>query len=179
MEAKLDTKIALYNAENERIGETFSRRARQLVKQQRAQWTDETHTAIRFLPDAPEEWEMSEMVSPSPEVDAAPEAHDSNSTLYVLARTRIGTRRRMLWHTLALLPGILFISLIADGMFRGFDAGFVLGVGLTLWGVSYFKTVRNFLKYNRGFFMFADMEGRHARKLAAEIEALKRMGYRG
>jgi len=46
----MENKITLYNSNNVRIGETFARRARQLVKQQRAMWTDDTETAIRFAP---------------------------------------------------------------------------------------------------------------------------------
>ena len=48
----MESKILLYDAENNKIGETFARRARQLIKQQRAQWTDETQRAVRFLPGA-------------------------------------------------------------------------------------------------------------------------------
>jgi len=46
----MENKITLYNSNNTRIGETFERRARQLVRQQRAMWVDESQTAIRFAP---------------------------------------------------------------------------------------------------------------------------------
>jgi hypothetical protein len=57
----MERKVTLYNAANVKIGETFTRRARQLVNRQRAAWVDEAQTAIRFYPnmenmdDAPEE----------------------------------------------------------------------------------------------------------------------------
>ena len=46
----MEPKITLYNSNDEKIGETYMRRAKQLVRQQRAMWTDEYHTAIRFAP---------------------------------------------------------------------------------------------------------------------------------
>ena len=46
----MDNKVSLYNANGAKIGDTFARRARQLVRQQRAMWTDDSQTAIRFAP---------------------------------------------------------------------------------------------------------------------------------
>ena len=46
----METKVTLYNAAGERIGDTFARRAKQLVKHQRAHWVDESETAVRFHP---------------------------------------------------------------------------------------------------------------------------------
>ena len=46
----MENKVSLYNSGNVKIGETFSRRARQLVRQQRAMWIDDTQTSVRFAP---------------------------------------------------------------------------------------------------------------------------------
>ena len=46
----METKVSLYNSHDEKIGETFIRRAKQLVKRQRAVWVDDSRTAIRFAP---------------------------------------------------------------------------------------------------------------------------------
>ncbi|MCL2364014.1 MAG: 2TM domain-containing protein [Defluviitaleaceae bacterium] len=46
----MEAKVTLYNAAGERIGDTFARRARQLVKQQRAYWLDAGETEVRFHP---------------------------------------------------------------------------------------------------------------------------------
>jgi len=46
----MENKVLLYNSSDIKIGETYARRARQLVKQQRAMWIDDTQTAIRFAP---------------------------------------------------------------------------------------------------------------------------------
>lgn len=44
----MERKIILYNSNDIKIGETFLRRAQQLVRRQRAAWTDDSQTAIRF-----------------------------------------------------------------------------------------------------------------------------------
>jgi len=46
----VEEKIVLYDSNNNRLGQTFSRRARQLVNQQKAMWIDDSQTAIRFHP---------------------------------------------------------------------------------------------------------------------------------
>jgi len=46
----MENRVSLYNSYDIKIGETFTRRARQLVRQQRAMWTDDSQTAIRFAP---------------------------------------------------------------------------------------------------------------------------------
>jgi len=47
----MENKVVLYNSNDIKIGETFVRRAKQLVNRQRAQWTDSSQTAIRFYPE--------------------------------------------------------------------------------------------------------------------------------
>jgi len=44
----MESKVLLYNSNDIKIGETFARRARQLVNRQRAEWVDDNHSAIRF-----------------------------------------------------------------------------------------------------------------------------------
>jgi hypothetical protein len=187
MDTKLDTKITLYNADNKRIGETFSRRARQLVKQQRAQWTDETHTAVRFLPDAAAEWEMGEaeeaaesIVEESRTAGRIP-APTKDASLYALAKKRLQTRRRLFWNALFLIPGYALFAAISEGFFwrQDFLTGFSFGVTGTLWTMLFIYNVYMFRKYNRGYLHFLGAENRTARKLAEEVDRLKRMGYEG
>ena len=45
----MEEKVFLYDSNNKKIGKTYIRRARQLVKQQRAFWVDNTQKAIRFV----------------------------------------------------------------------------------------------------------------------------------
>ena len=44
----MESKVLLYDSNDIKIGETFARRARQLVKQQKASWVNENQDAIRF-----------------------------------------------------------------------------------------------------------------------------------
>jgi hypothetical protein len=175
MESKIDTKVTLYDADGKRIGETFSRRARQLVKQQRALWADETHTAIRFLPDAAEPWEMEA------EPDPGHYTPSSDDALYALAKKRIRSRRILFWHALALLPGFVFFVILGEAVFwrpgNNYVTGFFIGATFALWSAWFVYNICQFIKYNRGFYPFAGSEARHARKLAYEVEQLKRMGY--
>jgi len=46
----MENKVTLYNSNDVKIGETFLRRARQLVRQQRAMWIDDRQSAVRFAP---------------------------------------------------------------------------------------------------------------------------------
>lgn len=46
----MEGKVLLYDSNGAKIGETFFRRAKQLVKQQRASWTSEKQDAICFSP---------------------------------------------------------------------------------------------------------------------------------
>jgi len=46
----MESKVLLIDSNDVKIGETFVRRARQLVRRQRAVWMDDNHTAIRFHP---------------------------------------------------------------------------------------------------------------------------------
>jgi len=179
MEHKHDTKIALYNAEGDRMGETFSRRARQLVKQQRATWMNSDHTAIQFIADEPEAWDAEPAHTYRHEAPA-PEMPDA--ALLELAHKRISTRRWFFLHALALIPGYVFWSVISNALFwrsggNQFDYGMAVGVTITLWTVSFVVSFVRFKKYNRGYFPFALTESRHERKLAKEVEQLRRMGY--
>jgi len=47
----MERKVILYNSNDIKIGETFPRRAQQLVRRQRAAWIDDGQTAIRFYPN--------------------------------------------------------------------------------------------------------------------------------
>ncbi|MCL2364509.1 MAG: hypothetical protein FWC71_07600 [Defluviitaleaceae bacterium] len=179
MEHKHETKVALYGADGGRMGETFSRRARQLVKQQRATWMNAEHTAIQFVADEPEAWDAEPAVY-APHEAHTPEAPDA--ALLELAQKRLSTRRWFFLHALALIPGYAFWAAISSAMFwrsgsNQFDYGFALGVTLTLWTVSFVVSFFRFKKYNRGYFPFAFTENRRDRKLAEEVERLRRMGY--
>jgi hypothetical protein len=178
MEHKIDTRIVLFDAEGKKIGETFSRRARQLVKQQRAYWTDESHTAIRFVPDAAEEWEASESWE-TPAAEGLPHAPDA--ALLELAGKRISSRRWFYIHALALIPGYIFLAMLSEVWFwrqsDNFVQGIFVGAAFVLWTVTFVYTIFRLIKYNNGFYPFAGSKNRHAIRLAAEVEYMRSIGY--
>ena len=172
----MEGKIIMYDAEGTEVGVTYSRRARQLVKQQRAVWADDTHTAIRFTPDAADEWEL-EPATTAPH--SAPDARKS-SILYALAEKRIHDRRRIIWHSVALIPVFILIFLWGLTSYHARRGGemFILfmGFGWGVWLTAYVAHLRNYVKSNN----FAGLGGWEARRklqLEAEVDRLRRMGY--
>lgn len=85
----MEKKVILYNSDNVKIGETFVRRARQLVKQQRAVWTDDREEAIRFAPGA------ENMDEPSGEVETL--SHSDITPVPDRRLMQIARRRVVLW----------------------------------------------------------------------------------
>ena len=81
------SKVLLYDANDAKVGETFMRRARQLVNQQRAQWIDDSHSAIRFAPDV-NKWEKEVVPSSTITTDS-----EDDSWLYTLAEKRLHERK--------------------------------------------------------------------------------------
>jgi len=171
----MESKVLLIDANGTEIGETYSRRARQLVKQQRAIWADDTHTAIKFMPDQEEEWE----ISPT-EVELPPPV-DKSSALYALAAKRIRDRRRMIIHVLAFIPGYFLISFIWLAMTNGrmFDMSFLtMGFAWGMWTMFFISRLRAFAKEYGYSLKSRDWETRHRIRLETEVDRLKRMGYR-
>ncbi len=78
----MESKVIMFNSDDIKVGETYMRRARQLVSQQRAEWTDEGRSAIRFAPDG-------ELLP-----ETAAEEVKAKSSLYELAEKRIRERKR-------------------------------------------------------------------------------------
>jgi len=123
----MEGKVLLYDANGTKIGETFTRRARQLVNQQRAEWVDDRQEALRFFPGA-ENSELSETVDPGL-------SHDTDAGLMRLARRRVILRTvyKGLWMIyFAVNAFLIFIWLsVGDGI-RNFWPGWVMGG----WGLA-------------------------------------------
>jgi len=174
--------IKLYDANGIEIGETFARRARQLVKQQRAVWADDTHTAVQFLPDTEEEWDIpvSEMTPKATHSSAPPPSERHSSALYALAEKRIRDRRWLILHTLALIPVYFFIALFWDAAtgFRMTPMGFMsMGFSWGVWTMLYIMRLRDFIKAHGSSFRIGGWETRRQLQLQAEVDRLKRMGF--
>ena len=92
--ANMESKVLLYDADGKKIGETFVRRARQLVKQQRAMWTDDSQSAVRFAADT-DDWAAGD------DKDEGPiPVFDDEAWMVDLAKKRIKWRRLFVAHSI-------------------------------------------------------------------------------
>ena len=160
----MKNKIMLFDANGDQVGETFMRRARQLVNQQRAEWINDG--AIRFTADADVdevEWKTDLPEEPKAEVKSA----GSEALLYYLAEKRINERNAFIWHSVFMVPGWI-LCLILGSAGRG-DAlmAFLLGLWTSPYAVHVFIFIRTQLKEYRP----EDRE----RKLEREVDKLRRM----
>ena len=160
----MDNKVLLYDAANAKVGETFLRRARQLVNRQRAEWVDDTHSAIRFYPDD-DGWEA---VAATP----ADESMTENRIL-AIAEKRLRERKHFIWLSIAFFPVLTLCLMMGEAFGSSEFFFFLFGCWLTFYAVRGYAFVKNRL---RGF-RPANREERYAKKLAGEVEKLKRMGY--
>ena len=136
----MKSKIMLFDADGAQVGETFMRRARQLVNQQRAEWISEG--AIRFAPDAA--IDESEWAESSPEEPKVKEA-GSEALLYYLASNKIKKRRAFIMHSLIMLPGLFMILIMADTSRNSEFAIFTLGAWLSPYFIHVFFFIQNWL----------------------------------
>jgi hypothetical protein len=169
----MESKVLLFDENGVGMGETFMRRARQLVGRQRAEWVDESHSAIRFSAGAAD----TAAAEPSraaghvaPSVTAKAE-----SALYELAQKRIRERGRFILHTLVSFILTAFLLMVIDTSYDGERVipAFFLGCVFSLYAVHVWSFMRKRLR-RLSIPRIADYR---ARKLAAEVDKLKRMGY--
>jgi len=133
----MEGKVVLYDSNNAKIGETYTRRARQLVKQQRASWVDESQGAIKFAPG------MEHMDDPAPtdmpSYDIDPRA---DKELMKLAKRRVHARFAFRLHA-SLLPilSAFFILIYAltdpGGYFWPVWPILAIGLGVAIHGAVY------------------------------------------
>jgi len=111
----MKSKVMLFDAEGAQVGETFMRRAKQLVSQQRAEWINDG--AIRFAADADIEFDEIER----------PKDMGQEALLYYLAEQRIFRRKLLILHSVLFLPGLILVAIFADmardDVLRGFMVG--------------------------------------------------------
>jgi len=166
----MEAKITLYDSNDVKIGETFVRRARQLVKQQKAVWTDNTETALRFAPGM-EHTDTALEDEPAPAPVVTETQTQDEAWLVALAEKRLRTRRFFILHSVALFPVWFAIFIFCVGLLHGFTAAFFLGAFGGSWGTSYLIHAYLFFKNNRRFRQSRDE--RKAKQLAAEVAVLK------
>jgi len=125
----MEGKVSLYNSDDIKIGETFLRRARQLVRRQRAMWVDDSKTAIRLaagIEDISDVTDNCEEVSAA--VDPTAPHHDGgmpSDWMLPMVEKLMRERRRFVVHTfiyfpLAFLFSVAFFILGETGVFVPF-----------------------------------------------------------
>ena len=159
--------ITMYDASDNKIGETFFRRAKQLVKQQRAAWTSDDQKAIKFAPDMDNISEESD--------DIAQQDNTEEEWIRELAQKRINDRRLFKWHSIAFVPSLIVAIIVAGGImdaaFGGDGALLFLGLAWGSLSTAYFIHLYfYFKKYPRDN---GTKKARIERELAAEIAAIK------
>ncbi|MCL2189608.1 MAG: 2TM domain-containing protein [Defluviitaleaceae bacterium] len=105
----MESKVTLYDANDIKIGQTFQRRARQLVKQQRAHWISESRDAIRFAPG------MEHLSDTLHDEDETPEAIDA--ALMKVAKRRVYAKFGFRLHctiVVSIMVVLVFIYLLTD-----------------------------------------------------------------
>ena len=159
--------IAMLDASDNKIGETFFRRAKQLVKQQRATWTSEYQKAIKFLPG---------MENVSEEAKDVPQDPADEKWIHELAIKRIQDRKLFKRHSIAIAPGLIMALIIAGGLIDaalgGEAALFFLGLAWGSLSTAYFIHAFFYLK-KYPVRSVASKKARREREIAAEIAAIR------
>jgi hypothetical protein len=172
----MESKVLLFDENGVGIGETFMRRARQLVSRQRAEWIDESHSAIRFSAGGADVNTAEPAHVSAEEHSAHATAPKTESALYELAQRRIRERGRFILHTLLFLFLTFCLLIILDETYYREDlivTSFFFGCNFTLYAVHVCTFARKHIR-KMSLPRIADYR---ARKLAAEVDKLKRMGY--
>jgi len=91
----MENKVLLYDSNNVKIGETFVRRARSLVKQQRAMWLDEAQSAVKFFAGM----ENLAIAEDSQDLDVAVTDAEDGTLIVTLVEKRIKERKMLMVHS--------------------------------------------------------------------------------
>ena len=106
----MDCKVILYNSSDVKIGETYVRRARQLVKQQRAFWVDDGQRAIKFVPGMENLNEAASVAPPGLPMPAADSYADKE--LMKIAKRRVRARFAFRVHlTIFVVLSLFFMAI--------------------------------------------------------------------
>jgi len=94
--------LAVYDESGAQVGMTFPKRARQLISKQRALWHDDSHTAIKLLPEPNEEVAMD--VHQEDDLDKSKEAvgfAGSDELLMYIAKKNVKEKKNLIKHIIA------------------------------------------------------------------------------
>ena len=164
----MKNKVMLFDASGTPVGETFMRRARQLVNQQRAEWINDS--AIRFAPDADvneAEWNTDFTGEPATPIPGAA-ATGSEALLYYIAERRISERRMFILHSILMLPVYLILLLLAAAIGR--NGQYFLLTTWSAWTTPYMLHAFVFIRERLKEYRPEDRE----RQLEREVDKLRR-----
>jgi len=131
----MESKVILYDANGVKIGATFVRRARQLVKQQRASWVNDGQEAIRFAPG------MEHLDdTPMGDVHEGFATEGVDAALMKIAKRRVYARFAFNLHlaiAVSIVCVLVFIYMLTDrgGYFWPIWPMLGLGISLVIHGV--------------------------------------------
>jgi len=134
----MEGKVLLFNSSDEKVGETYTRRARQLVKQQRAFWIDDTQKILKFFPGMENSSDISDA-----DIDESLAAHDTptDKKLMKLAKQRVYAKYAFNMHRsiVLVLSGffILIYLLTGGGYFWPVWPILALGLSVAIHGIVY------------------------------------------
>ena len=135
----MDDKVLLYNSNDVKIGETYARRARQLVKQQRALWVDDSQKAIRFAKGM--ENLDDTVIADTDKNLPAQDGTSADKELMKLARRRVHTRFAFNLHrSISLILSVFLIMiylLTGGGYFWPVWPILALGLSVAIHGVVF------------------------------------------
>ena len=136
----MEGKVLLYNSDNVKIGETYVRRARQLVKQQRAVWIDDSQRAVRFAPGMEN---LDDDVAADVSEDQSTQDLDAlaDKKLMRLARRRVHARFAFRLHSAITAVVSIFLVIIyllaGGGYFWPVWPLLSMGLGVAVHGLVY------------------------------------------
>jgi len=136
-------KITVYDQDNQLVGETYQRRAKQLVLKNRASWMDDDHSAI-CLTNADDELDIEneeeKMIyhnNGAKEMEARypDDSHDkpSNDLLMYLAERNIRFRGNLIRHSAAFIVVFPIMIILTDGFHVRSNGHFFAGI-IVAWG---------------------------------------------
>jgi len=133
----MEGKVLLYDSNDVKIGETFIRRAKQLVKQQRASWIGDNHDAIRFAPGMEK---LDDTMADGIYVRQSIQSMDADKDLLKLAKRRVHARFAFKLHcsiALVLSALVVVIYMLTDrgGYFWPVWPMLSFGVSVAIHGV--------------------------------------------
>jgi len=126
----MENKVLLFNSNDEKVGETYTRRARQLVKQQRAFWVDDTQKILKFFPDMENSSDISDI-----DTDGLAEYDTpTDKKLMKLAKQRVYARYAFNMHRSIVLvvSGFLILIYLLTGGGYFWPVWPILALGLSV-----------------------------------------------